>query len=164
MSSEARKIFLDTSFLNRLAQRTDPDHENAKNYYRRFRDGGSKFLISTIVVAEYGVGAPITSLPLRDAQLIPFNFSHAQLTAEFAKAAFEARRQGVLKLEKRVVIPNDTKLLAQAESEKVDLFIGRDDNCEAVWRFLKVQGFINFDYLDLRTPPSEHFGELFDDI
>lgn len=157
------KIFLDTSFFIRLLNPNDPHHEYAKTYFRRYRDDKATFFLSTIAVAEYGVGADIRTLPFRDLKLIPFNLNHANLTAEFAKALFEARRKGAVALEKRVVIPNDTKLMAQAQLEEVDLFIARDDNCEKVFEFLKREGFLTFNYLDLRTPPGEHFGELFDE-
>ncbi len=78
--------------------------------------------------------------------------------------AFENKRKGVVALENRVVIPNDTKILAQAEEINVDLFIARDDNCEKVYQLMKENGLISFDYLDLRTPPNQFFGELFADI
>ena len=64
----------------------------------------------------------------------------------------------------RVVIPNDTKLFAQAAAEQATLFIGRDDNCQSVCNFLKEKGLAQFSYLDLRTAPSEYFGELFDEL
>lgn len=67
-------------------------------------------------------------------------------------------------LENRVVIPNDTKILAQAEEVKSDVFIARDDNCEKVYQLMKDNGLLSFEYLDLRTPPSQYFGELFEGL
>ena len=162
--SDHKKIFLDTSFFIRLTNKTDEHHANARAYFQRFVKEEAVFLTSTIVVAEYGIGAPIQTLPFRSFRLLPFNFEHAEVTAQFAKAAYEARRKGAVNVSGRVVIPNDTKLFAQAAVEQVTLFIGRDDNCQSVCHFLKEKGLAQFSYLDLRIPPSEYFGELFDEM
>lgn len=162
--SDQKKIFLDTSFFIRLTNKADEHHAHARAYFQRFDQAKAEFLISTIVVAEYGIGAPIQTLPFRSLRLLPFNFEHAKLAADFAKAAYAARRKGAINVGGRVVIPNDTKLFAQAAAEQASLFLGRDDNCQSVCTFLKSEDLINFDYLDLRTPPSSFFGELFDEV
>lgn len=54
--------------------------------------------------------------------------------------AYEARRKGSVVCGKRVVIPNDTKILAQAQVEGTNCFLGRDDNCESVCKFLRDAG------------------------
>lgn len=155
------RAFLDTSFFIRLFKTDEQHHANAVAYFRRLREAKTTFLLSTIVVAEYGVKDDIRNLPFRECKLQPFNLNHAQLTADLARAAFEARRKGVVALENRVVIPNDTKLFAQAESEGANLFIARDDNCQKVYNFLKNEGLLSFEFLDLRTDPGVLFGELF---
>lgn len=157
---EIKRVFLDTSFLIRLLNDEDEDHVHARSYFNRFKKDKVEFLISTIAMAEYGIKDNIEHLPLRNARIIPFNANHAQQTAAFARAAFAAKRKGVVALEKRVVIPNDTKLMAQAEVEKVDLFIARDDNCIALHKFLKAKGLVHFQFLGLRTTPEVFFGEL----
>lgn len=156
-----KRIFLDTSFFIRLLDQKDEHHAHAVAYFKRFREDGAAFILSTIAAAEYGVKDSIDNLPLRNTLLTPFNLSHARLSAALAKAAYDARRKGVLVLPKRVIIPNDTKLLAQAEVEKADLLIARDDNCEKVYRFLAENGLLSYSYLDVRIPPNEFFGELF---
>ncbi|MEN0007063.1 MAG: PIN domain-containing protein [Bacteroidota bacterium] len=161
MSENIQRVFLDTSFFIRLFKTDDPDHTNAKIYFTRFRDQNAMLFLSTIVAAEYGIKGNIDKLPFRFLQVVPFNISHAQKTALLARNAFEKRQKGILQLEKRVVIPNDTKILAQAEEVGTDLFIARDDNCEKVYRSMKEDGLITFSYLDLRTPPSTFFSELF---
>ena len=95
-------VFLDTSFMIRLLNIGDPDHQNALHYFKRFRDNKSKIYFSTIAVAEYCVGGSSSTLPYTFLTLIPFNFDHAKLTATFAKAAFEAKRKGSIELEHRV--------------------------------------------------------------
>jgi len=156
-----KRIFLETSFLIRLLNREEPDHTHARAYFDRFRKEKDTLLLSTIVMAEYGIGDEIDHLPFRHTQVIPFNSNHARKAAVFAKATFTARRKGAVILEKRIVIPNDTKLMAQAQEEKADLFITRDDNCTILHNFLKSEKLVDFDLLDLRTPPATFFGELF---
>lgn len=119
MTDHIKKVFFDTSFFIRLYKTDDPDHQNAKAYYRRFRERDAEFFLSTIVAAEFGTGAEI---------------------------------------------PNDTKILAQAEEIGANLFIARDDNCEKVYTLMKDNGLLSFEYLDLRTPPTEFFSELFPDM
>ncbi|MFK8005720.1 MAG: PIN domain-containing protein [Saprospiraceae bacterium] len=157
-------VFLDTSFMIRLLNSNDSDHKNALQYFKRFRDNDSKIYFSTIAVAEYSVGANPETLPYPFLTLIPFNFDHAKLTAIFAKATFDAKKRGSIELEHRVIIPNDTKLMAQAEVLKIDLFIARDKNCITVYNFLKEEGLTSFEYLDLRKPPNEFFEELFPEM
>ncbi|MEL7161417.1 MAG: hypothetical protein AAFN92_11735, partial [Bacteroidota bacterium] len=59
------------------------------------------------------------------------------------------------------VIPNDTKILAQAEVEQTDYFLARDRNCASVHNMLREAGLLSFDYVDLRTPVAEFRGTLF---
>ncbi|MEM6316771.1 MAG: PIN domain-containing protein [Bacteroidota bacterium] len=158
--NKIKKVFLDTSFFIRLLNPKEANHINALTYFRRFNRDKVEMCLSSIVVAEYGIGGNIAHFPYPFVQLIPFNFDHAKMTATFAKAAYEARRKGALEVGKRVIILNDTKLMAQAQIEEADLFVGIDDNFLSVYKFLKSQGLASFNYLDLRTPPNEFYGEL----
>jgi predicted nucleic acid-binding protein len=164
MTDNIKKIFFDTSFFIRLYKEDDPDHQNAKTYYRRFRDSGAELFLSTIVAAEFGTGVDIKNLPYKYLTVLPFNLDHASRSSVLARVAFENRKKGAIKLENRVVIPNDTKILAQAEEIGANLFIARDNNCEKVYKLMKDNGLLSFEYLDLRTPPTEFFSELFPDL
>ena len=164
MTDHIKKIFFDTSFFIRLYKTDDPDNNNEKAYYRRFRERDSEFFLSTIVAAEFGTGADIKKLPYKYLTVLPFNLNHASRSSALARVAFENKKKGVIQLENRVVIPNDTKILAQAEEIGASLFIARDDNCKKVYTLMKDNGLLSFDYLDLRTPPAEFFSELFPDI
>ena len=157
-----KHIFLDTSFLIRLMNADDDDHAVTRRYFELFLGRSDSIQVSTIVAAEYGVGAPLQDLPLAldKIRVVPFNLDHASKAAEFARATFAARRKGAVSVTKRVVIPNDTKILAQAQVEAVDLFIGRDDNCEAVHKFLTGEKLISYPYHDLRTPVHVFIGTL----
>jgi Mg/Co/Ni transporter MgtE len=92
---------------------------------------------------------------------LPFNLNHAERSSALARVAYDSKRKGIVKLESRVVIPNDTKILAQAEEAEADIFIARDDNCEKVYQLMKEEGLLSFRYVDLRVPPHKAFGELF---
>jgi hypothetical protein len=153
-------IFLDTSFCIILMNARDPDHNNTRKLFDWFLQHSDRISFSTIVAAEYGIGAPIDTLPLAlgPVTIVPFNLIHAAKAAQFGKATFEASSRGSIVLEKRVVIPNDTKILAQAEIERADLLCARDKNMKQVHSFLKQEGLLDYDYLDLRTPLSTFTG------
>ena len=97
-------------------------------------------LISTISIAEYCIGGDIHELPLKNLQIVPFNLNHAQLTGEFAKIAFQERNNGNLQVNERKIIPNDTKLFAQADCEKsVEFYLSSDVESSKVYNAIKKQ-------------------------
>ena len=155
-----KKIFLDTSFLIRLLNINDADHSNSLAYFKRFRLDGDKLFISTIAIAEYGIKGDTSHLPYPFLNVVPFNIDHAKLTSTLASKSFEGRRKGAIDIGNRVIIPNDSKMMAQAEIEQADLFIGRDDNFNSVHQYLKNENLISFNYLDLRTPLGTFYSEL----
>lgn len=154
-------IFLDTSFFIRLMKPDDPYHGHAQTYLRRFLADGTQLYSSTIVAAEFGVAGDIDSLPLRIVPMQAFDLQHARQAAAFAQAAFEARRKGIITLPSRILIPNDTKLLAQAEGSKAEYVATRDENMVKVLAFLRNEGLTHCQTLDILTPPPEFFGQLF---
>ena len=157
------RIFLDTSFWIRLFDPTDEDHANARAYFEYFLAHSDTIYLSTVVAAEYGIGDDMDHLPF-DAdkvRVVPFGLRHARKAAELAKAAYALNRKGAVALEKRVVIPNDTKIIAQAEVEGTDWFLARDRNCASVHKMLVEEKLLTFSYPDLRTPLGEFLGELF---
>lgn len=165
MKSEGMKIeraFLDTSFFIRLLNSDDPHHEHAIGYFKRMLKDGTVLISSTIVAAEYGIVSPVTDLPLRLVQFQSFDIAHAKQTSVFARTAFDARKKGALELEHRVMIPNDTKLIAQADLSKVDFVLGRDKNFSTLSTFLQGKNLISLKYLDITTSPRDFYGELFD--
>ncbi|MEM6633707.1 MAG: hypothetical protein AAF694_28805 [Bacteroidota bacterium] len=64
-------------------------------------------------------------------------------------------------LENRVLIPNDTKIMAQAHITKASHLVGRDNNAAKLLKFLNEQGLTACSFLDISVPPNEFFGELF---
>ncbi|WP_304343112.1 hypothetical protein [Chryseobacterium koreense] len=118
-------------------------------------------LISTISIAEYCIGGDIHELPLKNLQIVPFNLNHAQLTGEFAKIAFQERNNGNLQVNERKIIPNDTKLFAQADCEKsVEFYLSSDVESSKVYNAIKKQTIPKFQFIDLNTPHHLTFGIL----
>ncbi len=154
-------VLLDTSFFIRLLNDEDPLHKNARDYFRYFLNNEIVLKVSTITIAEYCVRGKIEELPLRNIQIIPFNLDHAQKAGEFASIVFEEK--GSLKelLKSRAIIPNDSKLFAQAEIDKtVTHFVTSDTSSGKIIAILKNKIRISFDILDISTPFHEAFGIL----
>jgi len=116
-------------------------------------------MISTISIAEYCVGGDVHELPFKNLQILPFNFDHSKRTGEFAKAVFQ--HKGKLNLKERNIIPNDTKLFAQADCERlVELYLSSDLESKKIYTLLKQTKNPQFKFVDLNTPPNETFGLL----
>jgi predicted nucleic acid-binding protein len=105
-------VLLDTSFFIRLLNEQYPLHLNTLEYYRYFLEKEFVLKTSTISIAEYCVKGQLDELPLQDVQIMPFNINHAEKAGKLASIVFQSR--GTLNLPDRRIIPNDTKLFAQA--------------------------------------------------
>ncbi|MHA4737941.1 type II toxin-antitoxin system VapC family toxin [Dyadobacter sp. MSC1_007] len=152
-------IFCDTSFFIRLLDQTDPLHANARGYFKYFMENNYRLVISTIAVAEYCVGGDLQDLPLRNLQTVPFNLDHAKRTSEFARIVFS--QKSALKFKERNIIPNDTKLFAQADCETgVDYFISSDRESMKIYQLLRQVDNPKFQFIDLNNPFHETFGLL----
>ena len=155
-----RGILLDTSFFLRFLNDRDPLFKNADGYFRYFLQNEITMMISTISIAEYCVGGDVHELPLRNLQIVPFNLDHSKRTGEFAKIVFE--NKGKLKLKERHIIPNDTKLFAQADCERaVEFYLSSDTESFKIYDLLKKETSPKFQFIDLHIPYNETFG-LFD--
>ena len=116
-------------------------------------------MISTISVAEYCVGGDVHELPLRNLQIVPFNIDHSKRTGEFAKIVFQ--NKGKLKFKERNIIPNDTKLFAQADCEKtIEFYLSSDNESQKIYNLLRQETAPKFQFIDLNVPYSETFGLL----
>ncbi len=156
---ERECILLDTSFFIRLLNEQDPLHSNTLGYYRHFLGKGWILKTSTISVAEYCVKGELDELPLRDVQLLPFNLHHAEKAGKLAAIVFQNRAN--LHLENRSIIPNDTKLFAQADTEaQITKFATSDEACLKVYNLLNSAMKINFEVINIRKPYNETFGLL----
>ena len=156
-----RAVLLDTSFFLRFLNDSSPLFKNADGYFRYFLQNEIDMLISTISIAEYCIGGYIHELPLKNLQIVPFNLNHAQRTGEFAKIAFQAKNAGTLHVNERKIIPNDTKLFAQADCEKkVEFYLSSDTESLKVYNTIKDKTTPKFQFIDLNIPHHHSFGIL----
>lgn len=154
-----KAVLLDTSFFLRFLNDNDPLYKNADGYFRYFLKAEIIMMVSTISIAEYCVGGDVHELPLRNLQIVPFNLDHSKRTGEFAKLIFQNKDK--LKLKERNIIPNDTKLFAQADIEKsVDFYLSSDSESYKIYRLLKEHLNPRFQFIDLNTPSNQTFGML----
>ncbi|MEA5405382.1 PIN domain-containing protein [Arcicella sp. DC2W] len=155
-------VLLDTSFFIRLLNDEDPLHINARGYFKYFLEQGVTLKVSTITIAEYCVKGSITDLPLNNIQILPFNLDHAKRTGEFARIVFNA--QGKVKdnsISPRTIIPNDSKLFAQADVDKsIHYFVTSDARSFAIYNILRSEASPQFQIIDINTPFNEIFGKL----
>lgn len=154
-----KAVLLDTSFFLRFLNDSDPLFKNADAYFRYFLQKEITMMVSTISIAEYCVGGDVHELPLRNLQIVPFNLDHSKRTGEFAKIVFQ--NKGKLKLKERNIIPNDTKLFAQADCEKtIEFYLSSDTESYKIFNLLKQETAPKFQFIDLNTPYNETFGLL----
>ena len=156
-----RSVLLNTSFFLRFLNDNSPLYKNADDYFRHFLQNEIDMLISTINIAEYCVHGDIGELPLRNLQIVPFLINHSQKTGEFAKIAFDAKKSGSLNVNERSIIPNDTKLFAQADCENtVEYYLSSDTESFKIYNLLKEKTILRFQFIDLHVPCHQTFGFL----
>ena len=154
-----KAVLLDTSFFLRFLNDTDPLFKNADSYFRYFLEKDIIMMISTISVAEYCVGGDVHELPLRNLQIVPFNLDHAKKAGEFAKVIFTNKNK--LKYRERNIIPNDTKLFAQADIESlIEYYLSSDSESFKVYNLLKQFTTPSFQFIDLNISYTEIFSLL----
>lgn len=156
-----KSVLLDTSFFIRLLNDEDPLHENAKGYFRYFLENNIILKVSTITIAEYCVRGKLEDLPLRNIQIIPFNLDHAKKTGEFAKVIFNENSLAKEKIKPRAIIPNDSKLFAQADLDKsITHFVTSDARSKRTLGTLKKGSTPDFKIIDISIPYSQTYGML----
>ncbi len=154
-----KAVLLDTSFFLRFLNDSDPLFENADGYFRYFIQQEINMVISTISIAEYCVGGDLNELPLRNLQILPFNLNHAKRTGTFARIVFKNKEK--LKLRERNIIPNDTKLFAQADTEEaIAYYLSSDTESLKIYNLLKKETDPGFQFIDLNTPYHQTFSIL----
>jgi predicted nucleic acid-binding protein len=154
-------VLLDTSFFVRLLNEADPLAPNAGGYYKYFLEKQIPMVVSTISIAEYCVKGSVDELPLRNLRILPFNLPHAARAGAFAEVVF--KKKDLLNLPDRKIIPNDTKLFAQADVEDaIGFYLTSDRECKKIFDLLKMEGMPpKFDFLDLNISHESAFGILF---
>ena len=89
----------------------------------------------------------------------PFNLDHSKRTGEFARIVFQ--NKGKLKLKERNIIPNDTKLFAQADCEQsIEFYLSSDTESLKIFNLLKQEANPKFQFIDLNILWNQTFGVL----
>lgn len=154
-------VLLDTSFFLRFLNENDLLFKNADDYFRYFLKEEYSLFVSTVTIAEFCVGGAADQLPLKNLRILPFNYNHAIRTGEFARHLFEARKKGLVSFKERLLIPNDTKLFAQADSEaSIEYYLTIDVESIKAFNILQQSSKPLFAIIDLNIPYSETFGIL----
>ncbi len=139
----------------------DKLHQNARKYFKYFLEQEIILKISTISIAEYCVLGKLENLPIRNIQMVPFNLNHAKRTGEFAKVIFEENKKTTEKLLPRAIIPNDSKLFAQADLDlSVTYFITSDKRSINTYNLLSKHLTPRFEIIDISVPYNQSFGIL----
>ena len=120
------QVSLDTSFLISFADPDRPNHAVAVEYYRHCLAHRVPMWISTIAAGEFEVRQSISDLPLQNFRVQPFNLPHAIRAA----ALFRADRgdRPPTSEDRRPIIINDIKILAQAEEDQIPTIVTEDAN------------------------------------
>lgn len=160
-ASQSCGVLCDTGFLIRLGRPDDSLHANARGYLKYLLTEKHQMFVSTIALAEYAVQDRIENLPMRYFRVLPFNIDHAQKAGEFAGIVFAGRGQLPIEITQRAIIPNDTKMFAQAEvNPAITHYLTADKKCEGVYQLLAKTKQLSFQILSLTTPHHQAFGEL----
>ena len=152
---------LDTSFLIRLLKEDDPLHASAKGYYQYFLENNFVLYVSTIAVAEYCVRGELDQLPFECVRVVPFNLDHADKAGTYAHTLYQARNNGQYKPEQRLIIPNDTKIFAQASAIGALFFVTADTKASSPMTILAQEKGFSVRHIDIHKPISSSFGALF---
>ncbi len=144
----AKAVLLDSGFLIRLMNPEEPLHQIALNLFREYVITGVTCKVSTIALAEYGVKGDLRFLPTRYLQYVPFMYDHAQVASEFMRRIIQVKQERGAVIQPRVIIPNDTKMFAQASAEPdVTAFVSADAEAKKVYDLLENPGF---DFVNIR--------------
>lgn len=120
------QVSLDTSYLISFADASRPNHAVAVEYFRHCLAQHIPMWLSTIAAGEFEVGQPVSDLPLQSFRVQPYNLPHAIRAA----ALFRSLRTAPAPTpeDRRPIIINDLKILAQAEEEGIPVILSEDAN------------------------------------
>ena len=161
-NKEQPKIaMLDTSFLIRLLKEDEDLHASAKDYFQHFLENNFVLYVSTVAVAEYCVRGELDQLPFECVRVVPFNLDHAEKAGDYARILYQARDNGQYKPEHRLIIPNDTKLFAQASSIGALYFVTADVKASKAMDILAKENGFSVTHVDIHNPITTFSGKLF---
>ncbi len=153
-------VLVDTSFCIRLLKSNDPFHENVKNWFEYFLNQKIDIYLSTIAISEYSVkDDPINLLALQTFKILEFDFEDAGTSGKFTNLILQ--NSEIREIEKRSVVINDIKLIAQVHNREIDAYISKDrKSFSKIIENLKKETDLNFIFIDLTVPKNEFLGEL----
>ena len=161
-NKEQPKIaMLDTSFLIRLLKEDEPLHAFAKEYFQYFLESEYVLYVSTIALAEYCVYGNLDELPFECVRITPFNLNHAEIAGGYARTLFHAKGNGQYAPDQRLIIPNDTKIFAQASSIGALYFVTSDTQSSKAMDILAKENGFSVTHVDIHNPLSSFTGTLF---
>jgi predicted nucleic acid-binding protein len=120
------QVSLDTSFLISFADPARPNHAVAVDYFRHCLTQRIPMWISVVAAGEFEVGQPVMDLPLQNFRIQPYNLPRAIRAAELFKATRSEMTPAAE--DRRPIIINDLKILAQAEAEGIPVILTEDAN------------------------------------
>lgn len=148
VNNMSKAVLLDSGFLIRLMNPDEPLHQIALNLFRNFVNNGIVCKVSTIALAEYGVKGDLRYLPTKYLQYVPFVYSHAEVASVFMRTILKVKVERGVAISPRVIIPNDTKMFAQASAEPdVFAFVSADAEAKKVYDMLDNP---NFEFVNIR--------------
>ncbi len=153
-------VMMDTCFFIRMSNANDPLHDNVMEYFRYFINHEYDLRISTIAIAEYCTKGCVNDLPLKNLLPLPFNFDHAICSGKFMREIYKEKSRRGATFGNRLIIPNDTKMFAQAECAKVQYYLTSDRESKKIYDILRDNRLIGFEFIDISMACGSYFGEL----
>jgi predicted nucleic acid-binding protein len=145
----ANTVLLDSGFLIRLMNPNEPLHRVALDLFKDYVSSGVTCMVSTVALAEYGVKGDLRYLPTKYLQFLPFQYHHAEVAAMFMRRIIQVKQERGAEIKPRVIIPNDTKMFAQASAETdIFAFVSADTEAKKVYELLEDPGF---EFVNIRT-------------
>ena len=145
----AKAVLLDSGFLIRLMNPFEPLHRVALALFKEYVTERVICKVSTIALAEYGVKGDLQFLPTRYLQYVPFTYEHAEVASAFMRNIIKIKQERGAAIQPRVIIPNDTKMFAQASADPdIFAFVSADAEAKKVYDLLGNPGF---EFVNIRT-------------
>lgn len=138
----------------------DPRHDKALGYFKYFLDTGCVMRVSTIAISEYCVKGNFTSLPLDQIIPLPFNANHAVKAGDFASKLLAERSKWAVEKGDRVILLNDAKIMAQAETDKTDVYVTFDTESKRLYDILRNHKLVTFEFWDANHAAELRTGKL----
>lgn len=95
-------------------------------------------------------------------QIVPFNFDHALRAGKMIAEVYAEKKRRGASITPRAVVPNDTKMFAQADVElDINYYGTADVECKKVYDLIKsAEGQLDFNFIDITIPYTQYFGLL----